>query len=396
MKNFIPDNFLICQQLFYATEISDEEAGCRQFPSQVSSVPTASSGNSSAEKGYLSSSVMNVSFTELNETEFNAENVANQSLAMIDILRALMINSSQKAFSIPSEANFQFLNNTDSVDSTLLQISQGTHDTLVTGRKKMAEIKSRFSFISEDINLMLRYLSKKRKSKKVRQMASPIERTLQAATDSQTKLTEVAYQFEQLCQLTGEFVNATRDTVAFQEVSLRDNCNGSKANIIKKKILHEKIHKLNSQRKNQGKYLTLKAAEDELNEERFWLDINGGRLLDSLTFLGNNYNGYSKLNDLCIQLHKSWSVAHAMLTNMTEYIQSASQLYSQLRNSSDPARLFNEMKTLFRLLDEERKTIYYNTDDYVNKTNKYILKTPAGCRDWMCLGLGIEQVEVKV
>jgi hypothetical protein len=362
--------------LFYATEISDEDAGCRQFTSQVSS--------------------RNGIVAELNETEFSTEIVANQSLAMIDILRTLMINSSQKDLSIRSEANFQFLNNTDSVDSTLLQISQAAHDTLVNGRNKMAEVKSRFSFISEDIDLMLRYLSKKRRSKKVRQMASPIERTLQAATDSKTKLIEVANQFEQLCQLTGEFLNATRDKVAFQEVLLRDSCNGSKANIIKKKILHEKINKLNSQRKNQGKYLTLKAAEDELNEEKFWLNFNGNRLLDSLTFLGSNYIGYSKLNDLCIQLHKSWSGAHAMLTNLTEYVQSASQLYSQLRNSSDSARLFNEMKTLFRLLDEEGKTIYNNTDDYVNKSDESILKTPAGCRDWMCLGLGTEPVEVKV
>ena len=180
----------------------------------------------------------------------------------------------------------------------------------------MAEIKSSFSFISEDIDLMLRYLSKKRK--RVRQMASPIERTRQAATDSTIKLMEVANQFEQLCQLTGEFVNATRETIAFQEVSLRENCNGSKVNIIKKKILHEKINKLNFQGKYQGKYLTLKAAEDELNEERFWLNFNGNRLLDSLTFLSINFIGYNKLNDLCVQLHKSWSGANVLLTNMTE------------------------------------------------------------------------------
>ena len=259
---------------------------------------------------------MKVSFAELNGTEFSAEIVAKQSLAMIDILRALMINSSQKDFSIRSESSFQFLKNTDSVDLTLLQISQATRDTFVTGRNKMAEIKSSFSFISEDIDLMLRYLSKKRK--RVRQMASPIERTRQAATDSTIKLMEVANQFEQLCQLTGEFVNATRETIAFQEVSLRENCNGSKVNIIKKKILHEKINKLNFQGKYQGKYLTLKAAEDELNEERFWLNFNGNRLLDSLTFLSINFIGYNKLNDLCVQLHKSWSGANVLLTNMTE------------------------------------------------------------------------------
>ena len=337
---------------------------------------------------------MKVSFAELNGTEFSAEIVAKQSLAMIDILRALMINSSQKDFSIRSESSFQFLKNTDSVDLTLLQISQATRDTFVTGRNKMAEIKSSFSFISEDIDLMLRYLSKKRK--RVRQMASPIERTRQAATDSTIKLMEVANQFEQLCQLTGEFVNATRETIAFQEVSLRENCNGSKVNIIKKKILHEKINKLNFQGKYQGKYLTLKAAEDELNEERFWLNFNGNRLLDSLTFLSINFIGYNKLNDLCVQLHKSWSGANVLLTNMTELIQSASQLYSQLGNSSDATTLFNEMKTLFRILHEEKRSIYNNTDDYVKKSDEFIVKKPAGCRDWMCLGLQTEQIEVKM
>ena len=380
--------------MFYATEISDEDAGCRQFTSQVSSAPTQSSGNSSAERVNVLSSAMKVSFAELNGTEFSAEIVAKQSLAMIDILRALMINSSQKDFSIRSESSFQFLKNTDSVDLTLLQISQATRDTFVTGRNKMAEIKSSFSFISEDIDLMLRYLSKKRK--RVRQMASPIERTRQAATDSTIKLMEVANQFEQLCQLTGEFVNATRETIAFQEVSLRENCNGSKVNIIKKKILHEKINKLNFQGKYQGKYLTLKAAEDELNEERFWLNFNGNRLLDSLTFLSINFIGYNKLNDLCVQLHKSWSGANVLLTNMTELIQSASQLYSQLGNSSDATTLFNEMKTLFRILHEEKRSIYNNTDDYVKKSYEFIVKTPAGCRDWMCLGLRTEQIEVKM
>ena len=54
------------------------------------------------------------------------------------------------------------------------------------------------------------------------------------------------------------------------------------------------------------------------------------------------------------------------------------------------------MKTLFRILHEEKRSIYNNTDDYVKKSDEFIVKTPAGCRDWMCLGLRTEQIEVKM